>query len=697
MTYKILPDEHKPNPDNRDKKQTKPELGNKPETGNEDKKQTKPKHDNEDKKQTRPKHDNEDKKQTRPELGNKPETGNEDKKQTKPEHGNKQKHGTAFANKKVLKDDVLNNRLMDKTNNRLMDKTNNRLMDETNNRLMDKTNNRLMDKTNNRLMDETNNRLMDKTNNRLMDKTNNRLMDKTNNMLMDETDKRIIEYFFTNIDKPVFYAKNLHPEVWALFQARYSRSTQGLRQGFLKLLKEADQEYNNLRHIFEKEQAPGIELEHALNKAVKFMDKWVLGYGHSSIAEGAVANIGIEGVSILVTKYIETARLCSFIEKSTRYIKFDRESFYKPTKIENSSFSKDYDNVIGSLFNTYEELQEPVFEYVKSVTEKEKAKNENAWLRACGARRFDAVRYLLPAATKTSFGWTVNTRELTHTIQKMRSYQLEEAKQIADLLAEEGTKVMPSLFKHAEQNKYLKNRETVLNRYLKQTTNSLPGHNNVTLVRSPSKQELIQLLNASLIYKNSILGFEEAVEKANALDNKLELFNSCLNNMGAHDIPPREFENINFVWDVLIDYGAFRDIQRHRIMSQSEQLLTTFLGYEIPDDIKNSGCSQQYENAMKQADKVFREMFDQMPYEAQYIVPLGYRKRVLLGTNLRELHYLIRLRSTPQGHISYRNIVQKMYLILKDKYGDWAGSIECNFDKVDLGRLKSELKIEGLR
>ena len=130
-------------------------------------------------------------------------------------------------------------------------------------------------------------------------------------------------------------------------------------------------------------------------------------------------------------------------------------------------------------------------------------------------------------------------------------------------------------------------------------------------------------------------------------------------------------------------------------MSQSEQLLTTFLGYETPEDIKKSGCEQDYKKAMNEAGKIFSEMFDEMPYNAQYIVPLGYRKRVLLTTNLRELHHFIRLRSGPQGHVSYRNIAQKMYLILKEKYGEWTDSIECNFDKVDLGRLKSELKIEN--
>lgn len=519
------------------------------------------------------------------------------------------------------------------------------------------------------------------------------------NINIDETDKKILEHFFTNLDKPVFYTKNLHPEVWALFQARYSRSTEGLREGFIKLLREANVEYSQLRKLF-KEGTPGLELKHALEKAIKFMDKWVLGYGHSSIAEGAVVGIGIEGVSILSTKFIETARLCSFIEKSTRYVKFDRGSFYKPKVIKESRFSKDYDYIIDLLFNTYEQLSEPVLEYIKSQTEKDREKNEKAWLRACAARRFDAIRYILPAATKTSFGWTVNARELAHTIRKMLSYPLDETKEIGNLLIEEGEKVLPSLLRHTEFNPYLHKSETVLkDEYIHQVTKEKTEHNDVKLMLAPSKEELSIHLTAAIVYKNSLLSYEEALDMVKKMndDERINIFRKVTEGLGPHDMPPREFENIHFTWDVLVDYGAFRDIQRHRMMTQSEQMLTTFLGYEIPDDITGAGCEHDYRKAMEEVDKVFREMFEEYPYESQYIIPLGYRKRVLITTNLRQLHHLIRLRSKPHGHMSYRNIVQKMYLILKEQYGEWADSIECNFENVNLGRLKSELKIEGMK
>ncbi len=515
---------------------------------------------------------------------------------------------------------------------------------------------------------------------------------------MDEIDLKIVEYFFTNVDKKVFFARNLHPEVWALFQARYSRSVEGVREGFINLLKEAPEEYENVRKIFSENKTPNIEMEHALNKAIKFMDKWVLGYGHSSVAEGACVGICVENVSILATKYVETSRLSSFIEKSTRYVKFTRDSFYKPIEITNSEFSEDYDKVVNLLFDTYEKLQEPVLEHVMKVTENNKETNEKAWVRACGARRFDAVRYILPAATMTSFGWTVNARELAHAIRKMNSHPLSEIKTIGNEMVVEGRKVLPSLLKYTEPLEYLSYTEKGL--FINTETNSKYSNNEVKLLSAPSKEDFENVLACALIHKNSLLSYDESLNKIKNMNEteKLNLIKEAVKGMSSHDLPPREFENINLKWEIVMDYGGYRDLQRHRIMTQSEQLLTTFLGYEIPPDIENSGCLKDYIHAMQEADKLFRKMYEKMPYEAQYLVPLAFRKRILVEMNYRALHHFIRIRSSPHGHFSYRNIVQKMYLIMLEKYGkELMSSLECNFDNVDLGRLKGELKIESMK
>ncbi|MBU4493525.1 MAG: FAD-dependent thymidylate synthase, partial [Nanoarchaeota archaeon] len=190
-------------------------------------------------------------------------------------------------------------------------------------------------------------------------------------MYYSEEDKEVLNYFFTNLNKPIFATHNFHPEVWALMQARYSRSRAGLRESFLKLLKEDPENFSKLSEEISKTKG-GIQTKHATEKAIQFMERWVLGYGHSSIAEGAVIGLCLEGVSILATKVIEDNRLCSFIEKSTRYVSFDNRSFYIDEDLKNSEYYEEIKELIDFLFKTYCNLHEPVLEYVKKVAPRDK-------------------------------------------------------------------------------------------------------------------------------------------------------------------------------------------------------------------------------------------------------------------------------------------------------------------------------------
>ena len=174
----------------------------------------------------------------------------------------------------------------------------------------------------------------------------------------------------------------------------------------LELLKEDKANFDSLYEEIQKTKG-GDATKHATEKAIQFMEKWVLGYGHSSIAEGAVVNIALEGVSILATKTIEDNRLSSFCEKSTRYVSFNNSSFYIDKDLKESEFYFEIRELLDYLFSVYQELHEPVLNYVKTISPMQNS-IQSAWERACAARRFDAIRYLLPACTKTSLGWTVN-------------------------------------------------------------------------------------------------------------------------------------------------------------------------------------------------------------------------------------------------------------------------------------------------
>lgn len=514
-------------------------------------------------------------------------------------------------------------------------------------------------------------------------------------VLYSDDERTVLNYFFTNLDKPIFFAKNFHPEVWALMQARYSRSKIGMREGFLKLLKEDPEVFNALLNFIKNNGE--FTVKTATDKAIKFMEKWVLAYGHSSVAEGAVVGIALEGVSILATKVIEDNRLCSFCEKSTRYVSFGRDSFYIPEELKNSKHFDEINTYLNELFDLYMEFHEPVLKYIKSQVPQKPGQSDGAYNRSCAARRFDAIRYILPAATMTSLGWTVNARMLAHAISKLKSHPLKEMRDIGDALKDEGKKVLPSLLKYADEKEYFVETEKDLKKFSSEFFDDQVNKDSPSVVLVKSPVDLDDDLITAILYKHSNKSYISIKNKVKNMSfpQKEKIYNMFLEKRGDHDSPLREFEHAPFTWDILMDYGAFRDLQRHRICTQTNQLFTTLYGFDVPDDIVGAGLEQKYSDMMKKANELYKKIAKDHPYSASYIVPLAFKKRFLLTNNLRSLYYLIKLRSTPQGHISYRKIVTQMYKILKSKFPLATKYLVCHMSDDELGRLKQEEKYES--
>jgi thymidylate synthase ThyX len=510
--------------------------------------------------------------------------------------------------------------------------------------------------------------------------------------MFSEDDRLVLNYFFTNLDKPIFAAKNFHPEVWALMQARYSRSTEGLRESFLKLLKEDPENYNQLVGYI-KNNKSGAVMDHAINKAIQFMDKWVLGYGHSSVAEGATIGFALEGVSILATKVIEDNRIGSFIEKSTRYVSFANDSFFIPQNLKDSVHAREINEFISLLFQTYTSLHGPVLEYIKKISPLKDGQNEKAWERSCMARRFDAIRYILPTCTLTSLGWTLNARQLAYAISKLLSHPLEEMKDLGSKLKKEGSIILPSLLKYAEKNHFMIETEQAMQKH---SINSPTPGSSVELVEADEDADII--LVSSILYRYSNAKYSAIKQKVAlmSIDQKEKIYHDFIGNRGQFDPLHREFEHVKVTFDILIDYGAFRDIQRHRICTQTNQLFTTKNSYDIPMDIKNSGKEvlDKYILIMEKAKELYEKVAKEDSYSAQYLIPLAFRKRVLFTMSLREAFYFIKLRSTPQGHISYRTIARAMYDLIKKKYPLVSRYFICDLSDDELGRLKQETQFE---
>jgi len=205
-----------------------------------------------------------------------------------------------------------------------------------------------------------------------------------------------------------------------------------------------------------------------------FSEKWIVGYGHSSVAEHAVLSLAIENVSILATKVIEDNRLCSYTEKSTRYQIYDRDKYYQPKNVLKSKHEKLYRQTCDFLMDTYNNLYEPMNEFLVKKYPREKDVAEKLHAARLKAKTCDNVRYILPVATLTNLGMTANARNLEYAIAKMLSHPLEEIQQIGEEIKTAATKVTPTLIKYANANEYLTETTKELNDIVQKT---LPIHN----------------------------------------------------------------------------------------------------------------------------------------------------------------------------------------------------------------------------
>jgi thymidylate synthase ThyX len=464
----------------------------------------------------------------------------------------------------------------------------------------------------------------------------------------------------SNIGKNIYLIYNLPPEVIAVLFAYVSRSPLSFRENLLKLIKGKELDIGRLIDLFGSQ---GFDYSEAKEKARQFHERWIVVYGHSSVAEHAVTSIAIEDVSILATKIIEDNRLASYTEKSTRYQIFDKTRYYKPKKIMNSSHGKLFEKTCNHFFDTYNEIIPRMIEFVKEKYPRTKDMDEKFYESASKARACDIVRYILPAATLTNLAMTANARTLEHAITKLLSHPLEEIRDMGELMKQEVIKIIPTLVKYADYNPYISETNQAMEELIKKIVNfdSVVDNNPVTLVEFDSDAD--DKLVTSILYRYSKYPYNQIkslVKKMNWRE-KEKVVDEFLKRMEKHDLPMRELEHINYTFDIMIDYGAFRDIQRHRICTQTNQELTVEHGFDIPQEIIEAGFKDKFEDCMKMAVEAFNEISKDFPKEAQYVVPLAFRKRTLFTWNLRELHHFIKLRSSKEGHTSYRKIAQQVF------------------------------------
>ena len=496
----------------------------------------------------------------------------------------------------------------------------------------------------------------------------------------------VLDPYVTSTDRPIYALKNLPEEVVAVLFAYYSRSRESLRRNLLKLIRERD---IDLDARLDTSSLGAAELTTAQEKARQFHEKWVVGYGHASVAEHAVVHLAIEDVSIIATKIIEDTRLASYTEKSTRYVLFDGEKFCRVPRLMRSPHAGLYEDTVRFLFNTYVALVPQVVACIKARVPRRAAQGERAYETACHAKAYDLLRYLLPAATLTNLGLTINARALEHLLTKLLSDPLEEVHHVGAAMKHEAEKVVPTLLKYADYNAYRAETDQAM-RQLGQDVLAEAGPPEtpaVTLVRFPVDAE--EQLAAAILYGYTDISWLQIVEQVGKLDAeaRTRIIDEYLRRRGPHDQPLRALEHLYYSFDLVLDYGAYRDIQRHRMATQTRQSLSTRYGYSVPDDLVAYGFGDTFQTCMERAALAYNRIAGEYPLEAQYVLPLAYRIRVLFTWNLRELFHFIQLRSAKQGHFSYRRVAQQVYAEIERVHPALARYIRVDQSDYQLGRL----------
>jgi thymidylate synthase ThyX len=435
-----------------------------------------------------------------------------------------------------------------------------------------------------------------------------------------------------------------------------------------------------------------IAAELSDEKSAQFHEKWVVGYGHASVAEHAVLHIAFENVSRLAIESIEGNRLASYTEKSTRYQKWGSDDFTIPPELEGHPLCDEYVDTIRFLFKTYADSLDPVRNLILERFPRRENEKDEAWDRRIRSKYVDVCRFILPAASLANVGMTANARVMENTIRKMLSHELAEVRQIGERVKEVALGETPTLVKYADAVPYLIETGKELGE-LECTDRNDVDQDWCSLIDYDRNGENKVL--AAALYRFGEMNYVEALASMEAMsvDKKAGVAELLLGRLGKYDVPLRELEYSTYTFDLVMDQGAYAEFKRHRMMTQTPQRLTTRLGYATPGLISEAGFESDYEAAMGSAAEIYEKLYPENPNVAQYVVPNGFNRRVLAQFNLREAYAFCQLRSASNAHFSIRRVAQRIheemtrvhplltkYMKLHDE--TWQGVEENYFTKV---------------
>jgi len=527
-----------------------------------------------------------------------------------------------------------------------------------------------------------------------------------------ESQTKILEHFVTSTSSDIFALRNL-PEVikGALF-SRYSRSSLGLKSLLLKeFILNEDTAFASIVGKY-SDQETGETQAVAVQKAQSFYDRILDGYGDDSIGELGGAHLAVENISMLGAKAIEDCRLGgSPLEKSTRYVYFDQKIdgqylFYREPILMTSAYRDLFLETSIHLFDIYSQLIPPLTAHIEQGFPKDPAVSKTAYTAALRAKVLDCLRGLLPSSTLTNMGVFGNGRFFETLLQKLHCNTLAEMQEIGKKSYQELTKVIPSFVRRAEPSH--KHNQSFAQFYesmqseIRQVTNKysadipIKKQIGVRLI-SFDKQSPLKVASA-LLFAHTQCSLESIEERCNQLseeeiNNILEA--ACSSRENRRHKSPRALEHASFTFEIISDFGVYRDLHRHRTLTQERQLLSCNHGYYTPPEIVGTEMEEIYTKTLEKAKIAYDRIAAELPEEAQYMVPMAYNVRWYFHINLRSLQWLCELRSQAAGHPSYRLIAQELAHQISNEIPAFERFFKfVDFNGYELGRLNAEIRQE---
>jgi thymidylate synthase ThyX len=479
-----------------------------------------------------------------------------------------------------------------------------------------------------------------------------------------EEERQLLSPHFTNLDRPVFALVNLPETIKGALFARYSRYSGTLRRLYLD---EFAADVPEGGRPFEGEEG---------ERAAGLYERVFMGYGDDSIAQVGGAHVACEWVSNILTKVLQRGRLAAYLEQSTRYIPYDQplpdsagggHRFYRDTEL-----GPEYERAMEELFTIYSRSLVQVHEWAAERWPRGD-EPEAAWQRSIKAKALDLLRGLLPASTLSHVGIFASGQAYEQLLLRMLASPLPEARQFATMILEELKKVMPSFVARVERPErggewisYLEARRESAERWVARM-----GLDRSEVDEMAPSVELIDVdgsedeLIAASLFESASDSERSILDRVRSLppDEQAEIIADLAGERAnRRHRPGRGWEAVRYRFEIVSDYGGFRDLQRHRMLTCQWQRLSPELGAGIPDEVREAGAGSEYERALEISRTEYERLADAgLSEAAPYALCLGYRIRYLLDLNAREAMHLIELRSGREGHPTYRAVAQAMH------------------------------------